>query len=66
MKALFNRLTSGGTESGWRMSQREEEEYGMTTEVKNAVGEEEVKEEAEGRNGRKRRMYTYRTRSIKG
>ena len=66
MKALFNRLTSGGTESGWRMSQREEEEYGMTTEGRNAVGEEEVKEGKEGRNGRKRQKNTYRTRNIPG
>ena len=41
VRALFSRLTSGGTELGWRMSQREEEEFGMTSEGKNEVGAEE-------------------------
>ena len=41
---------------GWRMSQQEEEEYGMTTEKKNAVGEAEETEEGNvetERNGRR-------------
>ena len=47
VKALFNRLTNGGTELGWRRSQREEEDYGTTTEGKNEMEEEEVEKGAD-------------------
>ena len=68
VKALFNRLTSVGTELRWRMDQREEEEPGMTTEGKNAVGEGEVEEGRAVETGRigERKRIAQRTSQGRG